>query len=103
MERGQAGSDEVFGYNIIVDKWLRRRALPNLNDQRYRHSSCTVGKTVAVIAGQTRGGMPISTIELLEVRLSFNGTIFSKSDAWQLCDPGMLTGRVLPVVAAIGR
>ena len=44
-------SRKVLALDLFNNEWLAEKTVPSLNESRYLHSSCTVGNTVAVIAG----------------------------------------------------
>ena len=41
----------VRALDLSKNEWLEEEKIPSLNTERFYHSSCTVGNTVAVICG----------------------------------------------------
>ena len=76
--------------------------MPPLNTPRMRHSSCVVGDSIFVVAGQTSGYKRLSSIEMLSMRLKGDLSFAFLRKSWSQTNLNLLTPRRNPFVSAIG-
>ena len=66
MENPRGASNKVYALETLTGKW-QTQPLPDLKVRRFDHLSISIDHHVFVACGETKGGKPLGSIEMLSM------------------------------------